>query len=85
MYIIEFQDKWIKKSGKLSFCKVVKNKKAKEELEVLYKQYLKDISELIFLKLDEIEQEYDVSDEDVQKIKDLITELKYAKSLKNKY
>ncbi len=82
MYIVEFRDSWVKKQGKLSFCKVVKNKKAKENLEVLYKQYLRDLSDLLFLKLTEIEESYDVASEEIQKIKELITELKHAKGLK---
>lgn len=78
MYIIEYKNKWLKKEGKLSFCKVFKDKGAEDEIAMLMDKYLKDLSALIEAKLMNLSDKYDVPENEIKRINDLILELKNA-------
>lgn len=82
MYIIEFKESWVKRDGKISFCKVLKDEKAEKEVSGLLDQYVRDVSELISLKLAKIAQKYDVSQTEIARINELVEELKVAAELK---
>lgn len=85
MYIIEFKESWVKKDGKVSFCKVLKDAGAEKEVSTLLDQYVKDIYELIMLKLSRVEEKFDVSKSEINRIKELVEELKNAAEIKKEY
>jgi hypothetical protein len=84
MYIIEFQEKWVKREGKLSFCKVLKDEKAEDEVSVLLDQYVNDVSELISMKLKTLQDKYTITPTEIKRIKELIEELRSAEQMRHK-
>lgn len=78
MYIIEYKDSWVKKHGKLSFCKVFKDQKAEEEVSFLMEKYLTDLSHLIDAKLSSLEHTYQIPKKEIKRLKELISELQSA-------
>jgi hypothetical protein len=75
MYIIEFNESWIKKDGKLSLCEVFQDSYADEQVASILDQYIKDVNELIQIKLTKIQDKYKVTDAEINRIKELIEEL----------
>lgn len=78
MYIIEYKDSWVKKEGKLSFCKVFKNEDAGEEVSLLMEQYIQDLISLIELDLCSLEQKFNIPKKEIEKLRELISELQNA-------
>lgn len=78
MYIIEYKNKWLKKEGKLSLCRVFRDKGAEDEIALLMDKYLQDITNLIEAKLFKLADKYDIPKNEIKRINDLIVELKNA-------
>jgi hypothetical protein len=78
MYIIEFKKSWVKKEGKLSLCKVLKDEYADTEVVSILNQYIKDVKELVEIKLGKIQEKYNVNPSEIRRIKELLQELDSA-------
>ncbi len=84
MYIIEFRESWVKKEGKLSLCEVLKDEYADKEVASILNQYIKDVSELINIKLSKIQEKYNVNQSEIKRIKELLEELESAHRMHTK-
>jgi hypothetical protein len=84
MYIIEFEEKWITKEGKVSLCKVLQDSEVDTEVSELLTQYIKDLSELIAIKLSVIKKNYSVPEDEIKRLNELIEELKHAHEIQTK-
>lgn len=75
MYIIEFNERWVKKDGKLSFCKVVLDKDKDDDVSEVINEYVSDLRKLIDVKIDQIKANYKLNDKDLKSLKELVDEL----------
>jgi non-homologous end joining protein Ku len=63
---------------------VLKDEKVEHEVSELLDQYINDLAELIGAKLSKIKEKYEVPENEVKRIKELVEELRHAHEMKCK-